>query len=702
MVHFDLRKGTFRSLKSASTFTSTTKSDPKSGKWRFRESIGRYGILVIAGGSILSPLMLGLLAILWAGKGPGSGEDASSSWRNIVLRGWVTEAVTLCSLVIQVCTSAQALICTSLAAATILETTGVPLSQVAEFSTMRGANDGPWRLVYLILKSSVWKFLTLQPLLMLILFIGTMATQFASTILVTDLDVAPITGYANHTQLNLSVSDGISLAQPSESQWILKPTDYASFGEIPSGISVQPTSHGFSDTGNVKRIFLPLGHDNRTQIHHYNGRAYGINSRVACAAPVLSGVFQTFDPGAKPLPFVLTMIGNISYEATFRNAGLDMPPLCADGKCLPSQFNCTMPTAGIPGRLGTYMCAPDLSNVIDADNFTFFSDGRSSPITPHSMVFLVTRNNGSFDDWSFVKNVSKIPDNPNRDDEWARWTLGDNINLDASLCFSEFLWDMSNVDLSTPHDTVEPTVPYDPKLQTADTTAVRTLLGVNPQAPTPSDRQLLTVNSISNTTTDSRLLHYFDGALTSGIYGIPDLPSGTTINGDGASYGVSSINPFLDYAIVFQDTLNATNRPALAIQATFTIMAMEMHYANLAMLDVPEDVSITMAVPATVPVRWTGFALVVGIVCANTISIVAITAVFLLRTRFSKQGHFWHTISQLISESTVDILQASPESRDDHVEKEILKNDPMVVIARCNRTGRVQVLRKDDVENGRT
>ncbi|KAI2462707.1 hypothetical protein F4781DRAFT_419186 [Annulohypoxylon bovei var. microspora] len=395
------------------------------------------------------------------------------------------------------------------------------------------------------------------------------------------------------------------------------------------------------------------------------------------------------------------MVGNISYEATFSNAGLEMPSLCAGGQCLPSQFNCTMPTAGLPGRLGTYTCFPDISNVIDTDNFTFFSDGRDSPITPHSMVSLVTRNNGTFDDWSFIKqNVSNIPDTSIWDDEWTNWKAGDNINLDVSLCFSEFLWDLSYVDMSTTHDTVEPIVPYDPKLETIDTSAVRTLLGVNSESPNPSDRQLLTINSISNTTIDSRLLHYLDGAITSGIFGIPDPPSGTTINGNGYSYGVSSINPFVDYVTVFQDTLRYTNRPALAIQAMFAIMAMSMHYANLPTLDQPASVSITQAVSATVPVRWTGLAIVAGVVCANTISIIAITAVFLLRTRFSKQGHFWHTVSQLISERTVDVLQASPESRDDDVVKEMLQDDPVVVVARCKRTGRVQVLRKDDVENG--
>lgn len=683
-----------------STFASTIKGDPRSERWRIRESIGRYGLLVIVGGSILSPLMLGLLAVLWSGKGSGSGEDASASWRNIVLKGWVTEAVTLCSLVIQVCTSAQALVCTSLAAATILETTGVPLSQVAEFSTMRGANDGPWRLVYMTFRSSIRKFLGLQPLMMLVLFLGTMATQFASTILVTDLDVSSITGYANQTQLNMSLSDNIELYQPAESQWHIKPTDYSVFGEIPSGISAQPTAQGFSDTGNVRRLFVPLQHDNRTKLHHYSGSAYGINSRVACVAPVLSGEFQSLDPGNMPLPYLLTMAGNISYEATLTQAGLNVPPLCADGTCLPTQFNCSMPTAYYPGRNGTYMCIPDLANVIDADNFTFFPDGRKDPITPHSLVFLVTRNNGNFDDWTFVNKTSAIPDNSRRDGEWTSWKLGNNINLDASLCFSEHLWEKSHVDMSTPHDIVEPAIPYDPKVETTDTTAVQTLLGVNPKASSPSDRQLLTINSVSNTTTDLRFLRYLDIALNSAIFGIPELPSGITINGDSASYGLSTINPYLDYPETFRHALNETNRPALAIQAMFTIMAMQMHYADLSYLDIPEEVSLTTAVSVQIPVRWTGLAIVMGIVCANMICIVVVTILFLLRTRYSKQGHFWHTVSQLISEKTVDILQASPEARDDHVAKEFTAIDPIVVVARCKRTGRVQVLRKDDVENG--
>ncbi|XXH03821.1 ethionine resistance protein [Hypoxylon texense] len=698
MVSFDLRKGTFKSL--ASTFAS---NDSKTERWRVRESIGRYGMLVIAGGAIISPVMLGLLAVLWGGKGPGSGETASASWRSVVLRGWAPEAITLCSLVIQVCTSAQALICTSLAAATLLETTGVPLSQVAEFSTMRGANGGPWRLVYLMSRSSIRNFFSLQFLLMLVLFLGTLATQFASTILVADLDVSSITGNVNHTRLNLTLSDSIQMYQPSSSQWEMKPTDYSAFGEIPSGISVEPTARGFSDTGNVRRIFVPLQHENRTNLHHYVGGAYGINSRVACTSPVLTGQFEAFDPGSKPLPYLLTMMGNISYEATFANAGLDVPSLCADGTCLPSQFNCTMPTAGIPGRLGTFLCIPSLSNVIDTD-MTFFPDGRNSPVTPHSMVFLVTRNNGSFTDWgSFVNNVSAIPDTPtSRDGEWASWKLGENVKLDASLCFSSLLWDFSHVDMSTTRDTIEPAVSLDPKTRQIDTAPARTLLGVNPDATSPSDRQLLAVNAIGNTSTDSRLLRYLDGAINAGIFGIPEPPSGVTINGDGASYGASSINPFFDYPTVVQDVLNTTNRPALAVQGMLTIMAMSLHYAQIQLLDVEDDVSLTVSVPVTIPVRWTGLAATAAVVAANLACAVAVAVLFLRRTRHSKQGHFWHAVAQLVCESTAGILRAGPEARDDRVAREVVVpaegGDPLVVIGRCKRTGRVQVLRKEDVD----
>ncbi|KAI1498082.1 hypothetical protein F5X99DRAFT_394821 [Biscogniauxia marginata] len=695
------RKGTFFSVKTVPTFSTTTINDQENKRWGLRESLGRYGTSVIAGGLIISPVVLGLLAALWGGQGPGNGANASPAWRNIVLKGWVTEAVTLCSLAIQFSASAQSLICTSLTAATLLETTGVPLSQVAEFSTMRGANDGPWSFIWLIWKSSIRRFMGLPPLLMLLLFAGTFATQFTSTILVTDLDVVSILGYANQTALNLSVSDQVEFATPTSSQWHFVPTDYASFGEIWPGMNATPSVDGFSDTGNVKRFLLPMKQDNRTKVHHYRGNAYGLNSRVACAAPVLSGEFQAIDPGSKPVPYLLTMVGNISYEDTFNNAGIPIPPLCADGTCLPANFNCSLLTSGLPGREGINMCLPDVTNVIDTENFTYRSDGRENPITPHSMVFLVSRTNGTFDDWSFIGNVSTIPELSTREDEWAKWELGSGFNFQTSLCFSEYLWEISQTEMSISKDIVEPISKYNLREQQYDVSDIRTLLGVKGDPADTAARSIFSVDAVGNTTLDSKALRHLDASINSYIFGIPDPPASTTINGGGASYGVSSINPEVDYALVFEDTLLETNRPALAIQATFHIMAEALYYALIEYMDTPEPVEITRTVPATIPRRWTGLGIVAGIVCTNLICVLVITTMFLLRTRHSKQGQFWHTISQLVAEQTIDILQASPESRDDHAVARVLAHDPDVMIARCPRTGTVKVLLKSDVESAK-
>ncbi|KAI1762601.1 hypothetical protein GGR53DRAFT_468144 [Hypoxylon sp. FL1150] len=147
-----------------------------------------------------------------------------------------------------------------------------------------------------------------------------------------------------------------------------------------------------------------------------------------------------------------------------------------------------------------------------------------------------------------------------------------------------------------------------------------------------------------------------------------------------------------------QDVLNTTNRPALALQGMLTIMAMTLNHAQIQLIDIGDDVSITTSASVTIPVRWTGLAIPSGIVCANLICIIAITFLCQLRTCFSKQGHFWHTASQLILDKTVNILQASPKSRDDHVAKEVPKGDPLVIINKCKRTGRVQVLQKDGFE----
>jgi hypothetical protein len=120
-------------------------------KQSIKESLGLIGCIVIVGGSILIVVTMAFLICLWGGNGPlPGGKEAHPMWRSIMLNGWITQAVTLSSVIIRIALALQASICTSLVAALILENYGVPLSKVAHFTILRSVNGGPFTLVYLM------------------------------------------------------------------------------------------------------------------------------------------------------------------------------------------------------------------------------------------------------------------------------------------------------------------------------------------------------------------------------------------------------------------------------------------------------------------------------------------------------------------------------------------------------------------------
>lgn len=720
-------------------FTTTATKDsnitvvPEPERWRLREAVGKYGTFVIITGAITTPVLLAILIAIWGGRNGDSGENASQEWRWLVLNGRITAAVTLLSGGIQISSSLQSLICTSLAAATILETSGVPLSQLAEMSMMRGVNDGPWRLVYLTLTSSWRKIFALQPLLVLALYASTVATQFGSTILVTDLDLMTIMGQHNRTTIKATIpAETLKYAHVPDS-WLMAPK-YYTFGEVPSGVDPSPSPGGVSDTGNLRRFFQPFDNSNATRMRNYEGASYGWNSRIVCAPPVLNGTFRAAPRGFSSMAYIPTMSGNISYTKSFDQAGLDNPTICDGPRCLTTSFNCPMVVARNRAASGLGMCVPDLDTVTVKNTTTWLNDGRATPINPHSMVYLLTRTNGTLKDWSFIGNRSTIPPTVTHDGEWAMWRLGPSqVDFAMTMCFVSSVWEKSTVQMSSDRDTVV----AGPELQqdgtTYDTRNLIKQLGMTKKPYTNRERSIFTVNSINNTQTHTNETYKLDIALYDLMSGGRPASTDYTMFLGLAGYGALRIAPFQDFNGVFEDVLAETRRPALALQAMIGLKLQNVYYALIPSMINPTPVTVTESVPAQVPVRWTGLLIYAAILGLHFLSVVAITASFLLRTRYSKQGHFWHTISQVITDDTVTILQHAAESRDDHAMARTntfnssltsststttssakqgrgaagisrkpsykLEQDPIVVVSRSVKTGRVQVIRKDELGN---
>ncbi|KAJ1326573.1 hypothetical protein MN608_08020 [Microdochium nivale] len=684
-------------------------TDPE--PWRLRETVGKYGTFIIFCGAITIPVLLSLLVVLWAGGNGGEGGNGTTEWRFLVLKGWFTEAVTLLSMGIQILTSLQSLICTSLSAAVIIETAGVPLSQIAEISMMRGVNDGPWRLVFLTWSTSWKSFLSLQPLLIVVLYLGTVATQFGSTILVTDLDTRSIVGYGNETLYNMTVSRDALNYKPFANMWYIPP-EYNTFAEVPPDISSKPSPQGLSDTGNTKRFFLPVSRNNITTIRGYDGPAYGWNSRVSCVPPTISGRFNMSDPGRNRLPYILSLKGNIAYEDTFTQAGLPQVPLCNAGKCLPQSFNCTLVVAMELGSQGLSHCVPSVDNVVNSSPMKWLSDPRDGPVNANSMVFLMSKTNGTHSNWTSIARGTELPKATRRQGEWTEWTLANDVKFSVSLCFVSSIWERSNIKASTTRDTYIAR-PEEQSGQTYDTKRLRKQLGATDVQYSNAERGIFTVDSVTNTTTGTNNTLYLDTAsyyLYGGGANLSDFDFVMLTAGRGT--GAATVNPFMDYAGTLEDVLVATGRPALALQAMHGIKAYHTFFATNMRRINPEAVRVTETVVTQAPVRWTGLLCFAAVVVLNYLCVIAITATFLLRTRYSKQGHFWHTISQVITEDTIPLLQHASESRDDHaMARSCLGNgggggggggaaddlDPVVVVARSTTTGRVQIIRRDEL-----
>lgn len=86
---------------------------------------------MIIGGTIGLLGVYAFLTFLWFGYGNKSGSaNAIWTWRQIALRGYMEQAISLAALVLTVIVSLQATVCTSMTAALVLEKRSIPQAKV--------------------------------------------------------------------------------------------------------------------------------------------------------------------------------------------------------------------------------------------------------------------------------------------------------------------------------------------------------------------------------------------------------------------------------------------------------------------------------------------------------------------------------------------------------------------------------------------
>ncbi|KAL8335228.1 hypothetical protein RB598_009428 [Gaeumannomyces tritici] len=643
--------------------------------------LGVWGFTTIALGSFVTLAILGFLGFLWTTEAVSGSERAPAAWRWVVLGGRATQAVTLATVVARAAITAQSTVYTSLIAGIALERHGVPLSAAAQFSVLRAINDGPLRLAWLLLTSSPRRSALLAGLTV-VLFATTVAVQFSSTILVSDLEFSALVGEARNTSLPVFMTaDVIGLSHQSNG-WLDRPTVYVPFGEIssPGAADAVPSGEtGLSDTGVVRRVFLPV----RQQqiIRRYHGPAIVFNSRLVCMRPsVLAGASLTAsNAAAAPQSSVprLDVTGGIDYAAAFAAAGLPLPPGRPRGSCFPRAFNCSLPqlrdqNARAREGFSNNICVPDGRAAADsARNFTLSDE----TVPRHAGVFLFLRTNGTAELWRGPNMTIVSGQFPlaaaagdggggGGADEWAsfevavggrfvgaQFTTG-GLQVDASLCFQQAAFDMSDVKVWTPRDLLQPSVMWDSAKKRWDTRAVRRLVapaerlsvrgggggtaGLGemtaavatamtapppPPAVMPSEeRGTFSVEWIGEPRRVD-MVQYLTTRLVSSNYNAPRSGGGGNVSllmdPLGADEASLDFEPHVEYQVLFRDLLNATGRPAVALQSVLAALAGSMVTEAMPQFNVRANATVTSSEFVLTPHRTRGLVVVAAVAGAN-------------------------------------------------------------------------------------
>lgn len=210
----------------------------------------------------------------------------------------MTQIITLCGLALRATISFQSTVCTSMIAALVLEKRFVRRHCVAHLSVLRGSNDGPRKLVEIMLRSGASILRHAEFWLALCMILTTLALQFTSTILLSDLNDFVIVGNLNQTQV-----PSLRVTREGELAYIMGNGGYLSIDPLfrifaeaapteESNVLSDPM--GLSSTGLIQRGFLPQAEsESRIALRRFEGNIMTMNSKVACVRPVMNVHYST-------------------------------------------------------------------------------------------------------------------------------------------------------------------------------------------------------------------------------------------------------------------------------------------------------------------------------------------------------------------------------------------------------------------------
>ncbi|UKZ76144.1 hypothetical protein TrVFT333_003840 [Trichoderma virens FT-333] len=634
----------------------------QSNIWR---RLDTTSILTVFLGPSLLLFAVALLGLFWHESMKAiDGAEPAISWVRIVNASWATRLVTVCSTCIRTVLAFQAGLATAMVAGIVLETTGAPLLLGPFYSMLRAVKMAP---------SNLWTATNFQPHLTRLVYVlaltevlVTVASQFLSTIFLSDFANGTFTQRSNSTNVNIlnGTYDG-----GTNQWWSMPPAASWTFAELSESFEDR---QGFHDTGHTFRAFLPFEEEaQRIKIHRLRGPVPVIDHRVVCASPPL--VNLTLDA---TMQSYVNLFGQIPTEnLTY--------PLSITGAEPYINFKCKLPTPMYwdNNTVGeTSLCVPNLHT--GRSNWTVLSEDPliqpdGFPEASALLIVLDVLSNAAMMGTPIggTRTVQTIrTDGP--------WTITSNGSahvetLRISACLTNLAAQTLTVEMNSTSDNLEPKAAWDRRTQRYNTEHSRLQLGVSSPGNTSSanHRGILTLcprsqweifHPPTNTLIVDRTLFFlailvsFPTFLGSNLNYTFDRGVVFSRKGSGSVDG----NAYPTHVDLFQDTLITTASPALAVQALLTRICQMAYYEKLVQLSSPAAAMTAFSLTATIPVQWTGFALGTMLIVIHLAIMIVVFVQFVRLTEMSFIGSYWQTVAQVVSNETRPILDEADRMDD--------------------------------------
>ncbi|TGJ84201.1 hypothetical protein E0Z10_g4555 [Xylaria hypoxylon] len=653
---------TLTEISEISTFHNTTFS------LSMLEKLGISGILVISLPLILEIAALGFLSTFWTMPTTQASNDTIRRW---IADDRLPAIIAIVSLVIRFSKGLQMALALSMVASIALERYQVRVADIPALMLQRSNGTESTSLLLLFLRNAFAETKSRQSLFLLLLLplaILSYATEFTSTLLLSDFGSISMQGFSSTQPFPVGFDDlSLQYRRGEGNDHVnyagTSPSTFPPFAELSDG----NTKSGFIDyTGLSLRAFLPISSlSSRQSMRNFTGFVTMINATTLCLRPHVVSFSVALSENNHDLVTIQAKVDYPLLENELRSQNLDAASFFNitfnnDTKInqyssseMPGKFtgafNCTIPASIFVPEIGnleipSFLCSLGGVRAFAFVNLTGLNDINNR--IPHD----------DEDDWWKVSHVSDL--DVNEKGSWSTLAYKlkqDRVAWSISLCSTVIEPQFQQATIWSEFPLNEELLIISNTSKSLDTTNLLRWSGASIEKASPRERGVQVLGGVEKSLTSSQPtvgsgLLPLSRPLGSNPLG-QDFQDGKTTYwlceyfcpekyNDGPVY----LHPI--YSRILRDSLAETVGPARALRAFWTMIYQAYYYDSLPFFNLFNNSTSTSWIPVLAPVQWRGFIVVIVLTTIHLLFVYGILVYFLWCTSYSKLHDPWWAYTQ--------------------------------------------------------